>query len=139
MVRNYRAFIKRARASVDYWLEVALGDFTEDLARRMDDQGVTQAELSRRLRATPAYVSRVMGGSENLSLRTMTKLALALDAKIRIHVADLECATVWRDVFTNINYQDATLMGAAMPAHTRYSLSGEPDVKQASVGGAGNG
>jgi transcriptional regulator with XRE-family HTH domain len=42
-------------------------------------QGLTQSEVARRLDASPAYVSAIEAGSENLTLGSLARIAAALD------------------------------------------------------------
>ena len=53
-------------------------DVTELLAGALEDTGVTRAELARRLDRTPGFVSQVLGGGRNLTLRTIADIAAAL-------------------------------------------------------------
>lgn len=120
---KYRAFIARARKSLDYWMHAAIGDFTDDIAARMKERGVSQAALAKRLKHSDAYISKVMRGSENLSIKTMAKLAMAVGGKVRIHIADLESQTVWRDIYTNNNYDKARFKDPALQTAQGVALS----------------
>jgi transcriptional regulator with XRE-family HTH domain len=80
-----KAKTKQAR-DVAYWSEVAFLSFTEDLLKMMGDE-VSQAELARRVGVSRGYISRVFRGIENLTLETMTKLALAVGGSVRVGVA----------------------------------------------------
>ena len=53
-------------------------DVTELLAGALEDGGVTRAELARRLGRTPGFVSQLLGGRRNLTLRTIADIAAAL-------------------------------------------------------------
>jgi transcriptional regulator with XRE-family HTH domain len=55
---------------------------------RMDDKGITQAALAEKIGTSPAYISKVMRGDANFTLATMTKLAMAVDGKIKLCIAD---------------------------------------------------
>ena len=46
----------------------------------MDSQGVTKAELARRVGKSRAYVTQSLGGDRNMTLRTFAGFADALDA-----------------------------------------------------------
>jgi transcriptional regulator with XRE-family HTH domain len=87
---------KQAR-DVAYWSEVAFLSFTEDLLKMMGNS-VSQAELARRVGVSRGYISRVFRGLENLTLETMTKLALAVGGSVRLHVAPQDRVTRWNDV-----------------------------------------
>ena len=52
-------------------------------------QGLTQKSLARRAGTTQSVIARIEGGNQNISLRTLGRLAKALDANVRI---DLETA-----------------------------------------------
>ena len=56
-------------------------DVTEALAGALKEQGVTRAELARRLNRTPGFVSQVLGGGKNLTLRTIADVARALSLR----------------------------------------------------------
>lgn len=47
-------------------------------------RGLTQKELARRVGTTQSTIARIESGSQNLSLRTITKLAKALGATVRL-------------------------------------------------------
>jgi plasmid maintenance system antidote protein VapI len=87
---------KQAR-DVAYWSELAFLCFTEDLLKMMGDS-VSQAGLARRVGVSRGYISRVFRGVENLTLETMTKLALAVGGSVRLHVAPQNRVTRWQDV-----------------------------------------
>ena len=51
---------------------------TELLTEALGNSGVTRAELARWLGRTPGFVSQVLGGGRNLTLRTIADIAEAL-------------------------------------------------------------
>ena len=51
---------------------------TETLTHALDEAGVTKAELARRLGKSPGFVSQVLGGGRNLTLRTLSDIVAAL-------------------------------------------------------------
>ena len=63
-------------------------------------QNVTRAELARRVGVSPAYITKVFRGTVNLTLETMSGLALAVGASVRLHVAPIHQRTSWHDVAT---------------------------------------
>ena len=56
-------------------------DVTERLTVELLQAGVTKAELARRLGRTPGLVSQVFGGGRNLTLRTISDIAVALSVR----------------------------------------------------------
>lgn len=64
----------------------------------MDDHRVNKAELARRLGTSPAYVTKVLRGDVNFTLRTIAKLGRVFDRRPRLHLAPAETITKWVDV-----------------------------------------
>lgn len=61
-------------------------------------QGVTQAELARRLKKTEGFVSQCLSGSRNMTLRTFAEFLAALDLQIsEFRVVQLGTDEVPRD------------------------------------------
>lgn len=56
-------------------------DVTERFAQALEEEGVTKAELARRLGRTPGFVSQVLAGGKNLTLRTIADVAAALSCR----------------------------------------------------------
>lgn len=69
-----------------YWVESMRFDFVEEIERMMEEQGVTRAELARRLYASPAYVTQLFRGMFNPTLLTLAKVADALGARVSLHL-----------------------------------------------------
>ena len=82
--RTFTQLFAEARGMPEYWEEGAILDFTEALYAAMEEQGVTRAELARRLGTSQAYITRVLGGHANFTLKTMAKLALALGMQLEV-------------------------------------------------------
>jgi plasmid maintenance system antidote protein VapI len=64
----------------------------------MMGDSVSQAELARRVDVSRGYISRVFRGLEDLTLETMTKLAVAVGGSVRLHVAPQDRVTRWNDI-----------------------------------------
>src|SRR5258707_7769176 len=61
-------------------------DATEALARALRSSGLTQSELAARLGKTKGFVSQILGGGKNLTLRTLADVAGALGFKVQIQL-----------------------------------------------------
>lgn len=97
-LERWDRMFKEAEQTVDYWLEGAILEFTMDLGRLMDEQGVSRAELARRLGTSRAYVTKLLGGNANFTLETMTKVAMALGGAVHVHIAPRDASVRWKDV-----------------------------------------
>lgn len=84
--QTFPELLKRAEEHDDYWLAGAILEFTEDVVREMDRQGISRTELARRLGSTPAYVTKILRGKVNFTLATMVKLARALGSEVHVQL-----------------------------------------------------
>lgn len=96
--RSMREIFAEAETHPGFHKEVAILEFTEELYRAMQEQGVTATELGRRIGSSQAYISRVLNGGANFTLGSMTKLAMALGLELKMHLAPTGSTTIWRDV-----------------------------------------
>lgn len=88
----------RAEERLEYWVQGAVLEFTEELTDLMETCHVNRTELAKRTRVTPAYITKVLSGEGNFTLSTMTKLARAMDREVRVHLAPLDTVTDSRDL-----------------------------------------
>ena len=88
--KSFSALFEAAERHEEYWTERAIAEFTEDLSRWMEAKGVSQAELAAAIGVSPPYISKVLKGNVNFTLATMTKLATALGAVVRVHLEPID-------------------------------------------------
>lgn len=93
MSTTFDKLYRDAKQHDDYWLAGNVLDFTEEVCRLLNEQGVSRSELARRLGTSPAYVTKMLRGNTNFTLATMTRVARALDCKL-----DLRLLPAVRDV-----------------------------------------
>lgn len=74
-------------SQAEYRHEIAISAFTNDVARVMTDQGVSQSELARRLGVSRARVSQLLQHASSPTLRTMVEVAAALECEVSPVVA----------------------------------------------------
>lgn len=86
-IRNY---IRENENSFWFKLEELLYDLTETIYERMKQKGISQRELAKRLGVSDAYISKILKGNENISLKTLLKLALALGLNVEIKMQPIE-------------------------------------------------
>jgi Helix-turn-helix len=65
---------------------VAVG-FLVQVNLRMQVLGISNALLAERMGTSRAYITRLFRGSANLSVQTMVKMAVAVDAQLRVELA----------------------------------------------------
>lgn len=88
-LEKYRELSREAESSTHYWTDIAISDFSRELHSLMQQRGITSSELARRLGVQRQFVSKLLGGA-NVTLGTMVKLAVALDAVVRVRLEKRE-------------------------------------------------
>jgi DNA-binding XRE family transcriptional regulator len=81
---TFSELFKEAERHDDYWVAGCDPGVHGRRGAGDERQGMTRAELARRLGATPAYVTKILRGSANFTLDTMVRLARALDAELHV-------------------------------------------------------
>jgi len=79
--------IGRFQHDPDFELEQLLIRTDDRIFVAMEQQQVTRAELARRLGSSRAYITRLLGGQENVTLKTLVRVANALGAQWRLELA----------------------------------------------------
>ena len=70
--------------------EQLLFDATELISRAMEQQGVSKSELAKRIGKSKAYVTQVLGGQANMTLRTLSDLAAVLGYIVELGAINLQ-------------------------------------------------
>ena len=65
-------------------------ELTNEINWLMRERGLTRADLAARMGVSPGRVSQILGGGENLTLRTLAALSTALDARFGIELHSLK-------------------------------------------------
>lgn len=80
-----------------YWAEHIKLDFAYALDRMLRQRGMTRSAMAKVLSSTPAYITKVMRGDENLTIETMAKLTLAVSGRVHIHISDAGNRVRWME------------------------------------------
>ncbi len=59
-------------------------DATEMVASLMADTGISRAELAKRINKTRGFVTQVLAGDRNMTLRTLAAICYALGARVQV-------------------------------------------------------
>jgi transcriptional regulator with XRE-family HTH domain len=81
-MNTLKEFVEENKAL--YQQEELLLEVTELLASVMEDNNVSKAELARRIGKSKAFVTQCLCGSQNLTLRTLSDLFLALGYRLQL-------------------------------------------------------
>jgi transcriptional regulator with XRE-family HTH domain len=89
---SFSEVFSRAEEQDEFWTELASIEFTEDLARWMEERRVSRAELAQSIGTSQPYISKVLKGNVNFTLASMVKLSRALGLRVRIRLEPEEGA-----------------------------------------------
>jgi transcriptional regulator with XRE-family HTH domain len=71
---------------------------TEELLIIMEDKGITKSQLAEKLGKTKAYVSQLLSGSRNMTLRTLSDLCFALGVTPSVDFQEIEDVILFENV-----------------------------------------
>ena len=86
-VESFAELYEEARKKDAYWVADAIYSFTEELNRLAEIEGVSRAEIARRLGTSAAYVTKIFRGDANFTIESMVKLARVIGARLHVHFA----------------------------------------------------
>lgn len=89
---------ERAKKRDRFWIETAIIEFTEEITARMGTLDMKKTELAARLKVKPAFITKLLSGSNNFTIETMVKTSRALDADLRVHLQPRGSTSQWFDV-----------------------------------------
>ena len=81
---------KAIEAKVDEEMHGLVTQLTNEITFHMRECGLSRAELAARMGVSPGRISQILGGGENLTLRTLAALATALDARFDFELISLK-------------------------------------------------
>ena len=103
---------RAADAQIDEEMLALVTQLTNEINWHMRERGLTRADLAARMGVSPGRVSQILGGGENLTLRTLAALSTALDARLDIELNTLKAD----DTYTSRDTADAE----AAPAENHH-------------------
>jgi len=83
---------EEAENTAEYQFEKAVVDLTEQICEIMEAQGISRADLARRLGKSRPWVTKVLRGDRNLTLKTITDILWELGYRARIEAEPRQAA-----------------------------------------------
>lgn len=80
---RFKAMLDRAELRDSYHVDAAKFELSEQIYILMEEKGVSEAELSRRLQVSRAYVNKILKGDANLTIESLVKIGRALGAEFK--------------------------------------------------------
>jgi transcriptional regulator with XRE-family HTH domain len=81
---------RAAESQIEDEMLALITQLTNEITWHMRERGLTRADLAARMGVSPGRVSQILGGGENLTLRTLAALSTALDARFDVELTALK-------------------------------------------------
>ena len=86
-IAELRQKLEAARNTFEYRLEKILVEVAEQVCKSIETQGMTRSELAQRLAVTPAYITKLLNGNPNLTIKSLLRLSDAMGQTLDIRFA----------------------------------------------------
>lgn len=81
---SFADIFAKAESNPHYWEEMAILEFTDAVAKRVESLNWTRVDLAAQMGVSPAFVTKLMCGKNNFTLRTMVRVAHALACELTL-------------------------------------------------------
>lgn len=85
---RFAAMGERLRKDGRLQIDAAKVELSEQVFQAMQDKGITEAELARRLGTSRAYVNKVLQGSTNFTIESLVKIGVALNCELKLEFTE---------------------------------------------------
>lgn len=75
-------YIEQNQCNVDYQTELAAIDLNEKIIAKMNELKINRVGLANRLGVSKAFVTKLLNGNPNMTLKTIVSIAIALDCQL---------------------------------------------------------
>jgi transcriptional regulator with XRE-family HTH domain len=89
MKTRFDSFVHNAENRRAFQQEKLMIDATETISRVMEEKGVTRAELAKRIGKSRAFVTQILSGNQNITLRTIADVLYVLDCQAEMRATPL--------------------------------------------------
>ena len=80
--------VEKHQHSPEYELEWLMLDLNEAVSSGMQRRQLSRSDLAERLGTSRAYVTKLLDGQENMTLKTLVRVANALEMKIAVQLQE---------------------------------------------------
>lgn len=76
--------LDKFKDDVDFLTEEAILEFTEKIVCRMEEIKMSRSEFAEKLGVSKAFITKLLNGNPNLTIKTMVSIAKALNCKLEL-------------------------------------------------------
>jgi transcriptional regulator with XRE-family HTH domain len=82
----YKEKIEKFHDDVEFLTEKAILDFTEKIVNKMHKTGLSRVELAQKLGVSKPFVTKLLNGNPNMTIKTMVSIAHALECELNFEL-----------------------------------------------------
>lgn len=79
----FKGLLNEFKDDVDFIVEGKIIDVTEKIVARMEEMNISRKELADRLNVSKAYITKMLRGNINFTLKSLVALGKALDCEMQ--------------------------------------------------------
>jgi len=87
---RFANLVKKQRQDGSLQIDEAKLELSEQIFQAMENKGISEAELSRRLNVSRAYINKVLQGDTNFTIETLVKIGIALECEFKFEFVEKE-------------------------------------------------
>ena len=85
MIENW---VRQYEGDPEFEFDLLAIDVGERIVERMEDLGMTRTELAAAVGVSKARISQILGGHDNLTLKSLVAVAVGLESRIEVCLTD---------------------------------------------------
>lgn len=122
-------YVNEIRKTKQYFMYSLLVKINEAICARMKQKMINQKEFALKLGVSSAYISKILNGKPNLSIKSLVDIAFALDLNLNINLTPsfITLAQDTKDDFENDYYGQGNVLSktckGALENEERYLLA----------------
>ena len=93
----------------EFILESVLFDITEKISLEMKKSGISKTELAQRLGKSKAFVTRILKGNHNMTLKTLLSISMAMNLKLNVDLKSTESIHSYSQGFKDQAFENCVL------------------------------
>ena len=97
----FNSLIEKYEEDAEFRLESLIIDFTEKIVTKMAEGNISRVELARRLGVSKAFVTKLLNGNQNLTIKSMLSIADALECEVNLDIYPKEFEV--RNFYLHVN------------------------------------
>lgn len=109
-----RERIAKHKDDPEYLTEGQILMFTEAIVKKMIDDNITRTELAKRLGKSKPFITKLLDGSQNMTIFTMVNVANALGMRLNIDIYPKDFTIARQAIYA---YSDADYNDSFIPSH----------------------